>query len=739
MKLSAQGRSWALKPSFRFVSARSIPRSNTKRALWTCRWPQGFAWFRCPRSLSLMIKSKTRLHIHELFQHNDLILTNHTVTTILELKRREKQIDIISGDINFSGLSANISGNIDFANEPVVKLNFISSGNHLKDLAGLLPKEKARKLKHLRLDGVFNFAGNMDGTWGKGKYPHIKADFELKNGKIKDKKSGYSIAGNFEGSLNNGKLNSGLSTSMLIHSFSFVSGGEALKGSYSLKNLKNPEMKISASGSINLTEIKKILPEKLVADLAGSAKIDIQTSGYIKAFNNISLADIERQHVSGRIELMEARYQYPGSKIIISDITGSLNLGKLIEFEGLSMSINENPLTFTGKLGNLWTYLDKRKAVLTINGRINSPEIDLTELISAKKIPSEKVDDSLEINFTESLAANIQLEADKLFYRKFSCQHFSGKLRYQQKQLVVDAVSFSAMNGKAEGRAAAYGLSKSEIKTQANMNFKNIDIKKLFYQMGNFGQSFIVEENLEGSASGTIKFSSVWDPNFRIDKKSVLVNGHFVINNGRLVHFKPIESLSRFISLSELKDIQFSKMENDVYIKNEKISIPVMEIHSSAFNISATGIHSFDNHFDYHFKVLLSEVLASKAKRNKKKNQEFGIIEEDGEMGISIPLRISGTPDDFKVSYNPKRIKRGLKESMDEERNKLKEIFKEEFDKNGQKVPLKSNKFQKKKFIIEWDEENEDKVDTLKKDKSNFKIIWDENEEPDSSQISVHP
>jgi len=664
------------------------------------------------------IKSRTSFQIHRLFQYNKLILTDHEVTALLDLIRKEKEIDIISGDINFSGLAASVSGTIEFAEEAMVKLDFKSDGNRLKDLVGLLPKEKAQRLRGLKLDGVFNFAGNMDGTWGKGKFPQIKLDFELKKGAIRNKKSGFSMKGGLKGSLNNGKLNNGISTSLVISSFSFLSGGETLKGSYHLRNLKKPEIKFSASGSVNLAEIKKILPEKLAADLSGLAKVDIQSSGYLADIKNISFSDMGRQHVSGSVKLVNVRYQYPANKIVFSDVTGDLKLGKAIVFDRLSLKLNNNLLVFTGKLGNLWTYLDKRKAVLTINGSINSPEFDLAKLIPVKKRQSAKTNDSLEIHFPKSLAANIHLKADKLIYRKFSCQHFSGLLTYQHEKMEVGNVSFSAMDGEIVGNALAYGISKAEIMTQANVDFKNIDIKKLFYQMGNFGQSFIVEGNLEGTASGIVQFSSVWKPNLRIDKKSILVNGHYVINDGRLVHFKPIESLSKFISLSELKDIQFSTMENDVYIKDEKISIPVMNIHSSAFNISATGIHSFDNHFDYHFKVLLSEVLASKAKRNKKKNQEFGIIEDDGEMGITIPLRISGTPDDFKVSYKPKGMKRGLKESVSEERKKLKEIFKKEFDKNGQKEPLKSNNFQKKKFIIEWDEESGEKTDTLKKDKS---------------------
>jgi hypothetical protein len=390
----------------------------------------------------------------------------------------------------------------------------------------------------------------------------------------------------------------------------------------SLKDLKNPAMSLSLKGTVNLNEFKKIIPDSLVSDLGGFIKIDIQMSGSIKDFKKITAADMQRINAKAHLDLQKVRYQFPGRQTVFSDASGHIRLDETLLLDSVSLKINDNPLSFTGTFRNFWPYLDHKKGTLDINGSVNSTGFNLTDIF--KKKPDDKKN-SLNIHFPGAILASISLNTDELSYRKFYCQDFSGYLNYQSGKLSLNRVSFATMDGSANGKAIAFETKGKRILTRANVEFKNIDMKKLFHQMGNFRQTFIVEENLSGKAYGNVQYSSEWDTGLSLDPGSVIVNGHYVIENGKLVHFKPIESLSRFISLSELKNIKFSTLENDIYIQDKVIYIPSMAIQSSAFNINASGTHDFNNHFDYHLKVLLSEVLASKARKKKKQNQEFGI------------------------------------------------------------------------------------------------------------------
>jgi ABC-type microcin C transport system duplicated ATPase subunit YejF len=129
-----------------------------------------------------------------------------------------------------------------------------------------------------------------------------------------------------------------------------------------------------------------------------------------------------------------------------------------------------------------------------------------------------------------------------------------------------------------------------------------------------------------------------------------------------------------------------------------------MDINSSAFNISGNGIHNFDNHYTYHINVLLSDVLARKARQNKKENTEFGVVEDDGLGKTRIPLMIVGYNDDYKISYDTKGLKEMIKDRMTGQKNELKSIFREEFGFYKRDTTIKQAR-NTTKFKMEWEEE----------------------------------
>jgi hypothetical protein len=221
-----------------------------------------------------------------------------------------------------------------------------------------------------------------------------------------------------------------------------------------------------------------------------------------------------------------------------------------------------------------------------------------------------------------------------------------------------------------------------------------------------------------------------------LKKNSVLVESNIEIANGELINFEPLMGLSKFISLSELKDIKFSNLKNQIFIRHQQIIIPQMDINSSAFNITGSGVHDFDNHYTYRINVLLSEVLARKAKLNKKENSEFGIIEDDGLGKTKIPLLIVGFNDVYKISYDTKGLKVIIKESMQVQKKELRSIFKEEFGLFKKDSTVKSTKKTNTKFQVDWEEKTApekipEKTPAIKKRKTfeeeeGFQIEFDE-------------
>ncbi|PCH93873.1 MAG: hypothetical protein COB85_06295, partial [Bacteroidetes bacterium] len=157
--------------------------------------------------------------------------------------------------------------------------------------------------------------------------------------------------------------------------------------------------------------------------------------------------------------------------------------------------------------------------------------------------------------------------------------------------------------------------------------------------------------------------------------------------------------------------VKFSTLHNEIEIKNGKIYIPRMDIESTALNVIASGIHGFDNTIDYKIRVYLPELLAKKSKR-KKRNNEFGIIEDDG-LGMWLFLSMTGTADNPIIKYDRKEAIKKIGEDLKEEKRTLKKILNEEFGWFKKDTTLikeeteaeKKEKFNDDYFIIEWDED----------------------------------
>lgn len=180
--------------------------------------------------------------------------------------------------------------------------------------------------------------------------------------------------------------------------------------------------------------------------------------------------------------------------------------------------------------------------------------------------------------------------------------------------------------------------------------------------------------------------------------KTLYASATIRISNGQLTNFKPMEALSRFIKVDELRDIKFAELKNTIEIKDEKIIIPQMEVNSSAINIILSGEHHFDNTIDYHFNVLLKDLLAQKFKRNKKEDEFGEIIEEEG--GARIFIKMTGPADDPVISYDGKSVRQKIKDDLKKENQNLKQMLFEEFGlfskdstiKKDKQLPKKENK-----------------------------------------------
>ena len=218
-------------------------------------------------------------------------------------------------------------------------------------------------------------------------------------------------------------------------------------------------------------------------------------------------------------------------------------------------------------------------------------------------------------------------------------------------------------------------LFRSHVRGETTLS--QIEVKQLFHAFDNFGQDVLCSEHVKGKLSGELGFAVGWDNRMNLLQDEVAAEGRMDLDGGELVNFEPLNNLSRFIALEELQNIRFSKLRTQVSIKNRELSFPQTDIQSSAFSIMGSGKHKFDNSYSYHIKILLSELLAAKARKAKRENRENEYI-EDGKR-TALYLKVVGQGSDFKISYDKQSAMASIAEDIRNEKQTLKGILKEEF------------------------------------------------------------
>jgi hypothetical protein len=276
---------------------------------------------------------------------------------------------------------------------------------------------------------------------------------------------------------------------------------------------------------------------------------------------------------------------------------------------------------------------------------------------------------------------------------------------YRPGLLTFNSLKMKSLDGFISGNGFIAQNKDKSLMGKGIFNFTDININKTFITFRNFGQDFIKAENLAGNLTGSLTLLLPMDSLVRVQTKSIIAEGHYIINNGALTDFGPVKELSSFVELSELENIRFEKLENDFFIRNNSLYIPQMDVNSSAADIAVNGRHNFDNTYEYHLKVRLSEILSKKRKKNQAGKSEFGVVEDDGLGRTSLLLKIESKGNGVNVGYDVKAAGENVRRSIKSEKQTMKTILNQEygFYKNDT-MPEQKPAEKKTRFRITWDE-----------------------------------
>lgn len=588
---------------------------------------------------------------------------------LLHINREKNSYDIRKSRLQVADMLFDVKGIVsDDAEDVNVDLDINSHEAGIREVLSLIPGVYTEKLNKYRYDGKVEFNVKVKGKSGRNKSPLITAGFNAKNASLKPQGSDYtlkniSLSGDYTSRISArqdfGRLR--------LNNVRADLEGQPLSAQLIVEDFQNPYLDLRLKCRINLEVLSGFWMPDTLDWMKGEVIADATVKG--------RTGDKSKWISSGNLDISNVSLSIKKRKVDLNGINGRLTLqGSRLLVSNLKGNAAGSDFTFNGSIDNAYGYLLSKTE--TVNGTIsmNSSNLDLNELLEDES--STATDTVYRFDLDPRIRMKLQTNIGMIRFRRFEGWQVKGTMILADKVLSADNLSFRGFEGTSVLSGQLDARRNDSLVIACEADLKRLDIRALFYQMGNFGQDVIVSENVSGKLTATIWFAGTWGKNLHCNLNRVIVKSNLLIENGELIQFKPILALNKYIKGADLQHIKFQTLKNQVEVRNQTIYIPAMEIKSSALDLTASGTHTFDNIIDYKLQMYLSQLMGKKV---KSMNTEFGTIEDDGLGRMKIFLTMTGPMANPKVVFDKKSLEQKITQDVKKEKDEFRNILRREF------------------------------------------------------------
>jgi len=656
------------------------------------------------------------IYVYKIKSGDDLYLANKntTVEVLLNVNNKQKNLLFEKARIDIGNMVFSLSGNISYAeNETYTNLQIEGKKMQLQSFINELPPQYSSHFNGYECKGDFYFQAAIKGYVGSTSTPGIVVSFGLNNGEIVRSENSIALKNvGFKASFTNGAQHDGQTSYLKIGGFSSTLSDGTVNGYFSIRNFLKPEIELNFSANLGLKDLVSFLKIDTVESGEGRMIMQANFKGTIENADKFTIKDFIGSTTSGKMQLQNANIIMKGKQQKFTNLNGNFIFNNNdVESQNFTGSYMSNDFSLQGHFKNIFPYLFLEHQNLIIDANLVSQNIDMGEIL---KFSESKKDTVYKLILPDNINFNLSLQVKKFVFNKFTATNISGIIQMKNRQLVAKDISLQAVNGKIDFTGLVDGSQPDKLLISFDASVKKVNIQRLFNELNNLGQKSLQDKNIKGVLTADVQFASVWSSTFKVEKPTIYTNATITIENGELIDYEPLKGLSKYLKNRDLSHVGFQTLKNTIVIKDQLITIPDMEINSTAIDFKLNGTHGFDQTIDYHLAVLVSQLRSSGENKNNV-IKDIGQIEDDGLHKEKYFFRITGTVDKpIYHTLDKEGIKQNIKSNLTKEKENLKTILNREFG------------WFKKDSVVNKNVKPKDKYD--------FNVIWDEDDPKDKKK-----
>lgn len=621
------------------------------------------------------IKGFLEGYLEEISNTEILYASDREIKAKLSMDVEDSLYSIKSGQLQIDRILADIDGSFRLSKGEGVTMDLYAAARDLEihEVLDLLPSKMSNPLQEIRGNGILQIYARVTGMVSSTLTPKIEADFQTSNANLQWDRVPFSVKNlNLSGTYSNGGEFNPVTTSLNVESISAVIGKDHISGRGRIRNFYDPTFNFELKGDIHPDQWTGWYESIPLYHAGGTLVTDVKVSGSYDRLQPPGKKFLAFD-ISGGVSLEDVTFSMTKKGIPFSGLNGRIFIDNDFWEPSISGQLGKSDFTISGSGLNLLSYMLSRDEELVASIIFRSNHFDLQEILD--NLDEKESGGTTAVNFPENINLKLDFRINDFQKERLKASNLHGVAQYDAPYLFVDSITMQTMEGTLAGSFGMIQDLEGDIFTNVNATLYNLNIQELFIAFNNFGQTELTHEHLKGTISGTSVFSAGFDSLFAIRTASILSENSVTVRDGELNGYAPIMALSRFIEVEELQNIKFKTLENTILLKDNQVIIPSMDIQSNALNLSASGIHKFDNTYDYRLRLKLSDLLYNRARKSK--NTEFEIAEDESDTRILF-LKISDHGSGANVELDREKTAQKIREDLKAEKTELKEILNEE-------------------------------------------------------------
>jgi len=595
--------------------------------------------------------------------------------------------------LNLKSAGFTVSGEYRWKEKNLIDLITEGKDTDIQTLLSFLPESISKNFEQYQSKGDVYFNAKLKGEISADRSPSLSIEFGFKNITLfhPQYKSRIEEA-NVEGSFASSEVLNVAAGVLVLKNITGKLNDEPFAANLIIQNFKNPEVICDFKGRVDAGGLLGFYPIPNINNVSGSLLADVSFRGKIELLKKKATA--QRVSTQGTVELQDIAFTYGSDKIALQNLMGNLQFSNNdLALSNVSGKLGNSDFTFNGFFKNIVTFLLFENQPIGIETDLKSNFLDVDQLfaIGFGKTAAGK-DQKYEFSISRNINLNFNCDVKALRYKRFHASNLKGDMLVKNEMAVSRNITFNSMGGAMAFSGIVDAHNNKAIEVVSTFKLNGIYIDSIFYVFENFGQDFIQDKHLKGQTSADVSLEMVLNQNLKLFSETLVGDISASIKNGELNNFEPMKKLNRYLNDDGLGQVRFSDIRNDIHIENKTVYIPQMEVRTNVTTIKISGTHTFDQQIDYRV------IAPLRNNKNINTQEAKGALEEDGSGQSKLFMKITGTTDDYRVTYDTEAVKKKIVSDLKKEVQELKDAFKNKGTKEKKEIELEKDEY------FEWDD-----------------------------------